>query len=195
MRPRRRAAAIRPDRGTRIPTIIRVLAAALLAAGALAVAACGSDEGTGGASSAADRQREARNAALRYAQCMREHGVDVPDPTFEGGAVTQSGPEGKVSRAKLQEAARACRKYQRDADGPRISDEEQKEFKDAALANARCMREHGITNFPDPTFPGNGEAEIKAPEGAFDPNDPDFKAAEKACRDTLPQKPSAETTP
>jgi hypothetical protein len=196
MRTRRRAAAIRPDRVMRTPTIIRVLAAGLLAAGALAVAACGSDDGTGGASSTADRQREARNAALRYARCMREHGVDVPDPTFQGGGINQTGPEEKVPKAKLQEAEQACEKYTKDVDdGPKLSEEQQEEFKDAALANARCMREHGIENFPDPTFSGDGEAEIKAPEGAFDPNDPDFKEAEKACKDTMPKPPSQETAP
>ena len=44
----------------------------------------------------------------------------------------------------------------KEAEPPKLSDEEQEEFKEAALANARCMREHGIENFPDPTFGEDG---------------------------------------
>jgi hypothetical protein len=140
-------------------------------------------------------EREAREAALNYARCMREHGVDVPDPTFDGGGINQTGPEEKVPKAKLQEAERACRKYApQEREGPQLSEEEEQEFRDAALANARCMREHGIENFPDPTFPGSGEAQIRAPEGAFDPNNPDFKEAQDACKDTMP-KVDEEATP
>ena len=42
------------------------------------------------------------------------------------------------------------------------------------------MREHGI-DFPDPTFSADGGAQIKLERGKVDPEDPDFKAAEKAC--------------
>jgi hypothetical protein len=178
----------------RTPTIIRLLVAALLAAGVLTVAACGGDNTTGGNASGADRESEAREAALNYAQCMREHGVDMPDPTFEGGGIRQTGPEEQVPKAKLQDAENACKKYldSMEPDEP-PSEEEQQEFREAALANARCMREHGIENFPDPTFGENGEAEIRINKGSgIDPEDPDFKAAEKACQDTLPQRESEE---
>jgi hypothetical protein len=181
----------------RNPTIIRVLVAAMLAAGTLAVAACGGDDGTGGAS-ATDRQSEARDAALKYAQCMREHGVDVPDPTFEGGGILQRGTEKEdnVPRAKVREAEEACRKYLEAIEPPKLSEEQQQEFRDAALANARCMREHGIKNFPDPTFGENGESRIRIGRGdGIDPEDPDFKAAERACRDTLPDAPAGESSP
>jgi hypothetical protein len=177
-------------------TTIRPLAAALLAACALVVAACGDDDG-GGAASAADRESEAREAALEYAQCMREHGVDVPDPKFEsGGGMTQLGPEEPVPKSKLEEAERACRKYLEEVEPPELSEEEQEEFREAALANARCMREHGIENFPDPTFGEDGGAEIRiGPGTGLDPNDPDFQEAQEACQDTLPQRPSEETAP
>jgi hypothetical protein len=174
-------------------TITRPLAATLLTASALAVAACGDDGG--GAASAADRQRDARDAALKYAQCMREQGVDMPDPTFEGDRTNQTGPDEDLPPAKLREAEQACGKYRKEDDGPRLSDEQQQEFKDAALANARCMREQGIENFPDPTFPDDGEAMIEAPEGAFDPDDPDFKEAQEACGDTMPKPPSEGSAP
>ena len=182
----------------RTSTIIPLLVAALLAAGALAVAACGGDDTGGGNASAADREREARNAALNYARCMREHGVDMPDPTFEDGGTLQRGPmkEDNVPRSKVREAENACRKYMEDAEPPKLSDEEQQEFKEAALANARCMREHGIESFPDPQFGENGEARIRIDKGdGVDPDDPDFKAAQEACKETMPKPPSEESSP
>jgi hypothetical protein len=49
------------------------------------------------------------------------------------------------------------------------------------LAFSRCMRAHGITNFPDPTFGGGGgQLRIDKPSG-IDPNSPAFQAAQKAC--------------
>jgi hypothetical protein len=180
----------------RTHTPIRLLAAALLAAGALAVGACGGDDGAGGATSAADRQREAREAALNYARCMREHGVDVPDPSFEGDGIKQSGPTEDVPRAKVDDAENACKKYMEDIEPPNLSDEQQEEFKKAALANARCMREHGIENFPDPTFGEDGRATIRIDKNSgIDEDDPDFKKAQEACKGTLPKKPAEESAP
>jgi hypothetical protein len=67
---------------------------------------------------------------------------------------------------------------------------------DAALAYARCMREHGISDFPDPK-PGEGidiDAGIDA--GAhpdLDPNNPQFQAANEACGGLFPDKPNTNT--
>jgi hypothetical protein len=181
------------DGGMRTHPIIRPLAAALLAACALAVAACGGDDPAGGASSAADRDNEARDAQLEYARCMRDHGIDMPDPTFDGdGRSLQTGPDPAdlkdLKRGKFREAEQACKKYLEAIEPPKLSEEQQQEFRDAALANARCMREHGIENFPDPTFGENGEARIKAgPGSGIDPEDPDFREAMEACKDTMPK--------
>jgi hypothetical protein len=174
-----------------VAAIAGVIALAL----ALVVAACGG--GDGGGKSAADRQRDAQDAALKYAQCMREHGVDVPDPNFEGGGgFTQMGPDEDVPPAKAREAEQACRKYLKDIEPPEMSEEEKEEFREAALANARCMREHGVENFPDPTFGEDGLAELRLDRSSgIDPNDPDFKEAQEACQETLPQRPSEETAP
>jgi hypothetical protein len=181
----------------RTSTIIRLLVAALLAAGVLAVAACGGDDTADGNTSAADREQDERDAALNYARCMREHGVDMPDPTFENGGTLQRGPtkEDNLPRSKVREAENACRKYMEDVEPPKLSEEQQQEFREQALANARCMREHGIENFPDPQFGENGEARIRIDKGdGVDPEDPDFKAAQEACRDTM-KPPSEESSP
>jgi hypothetical protein len=168
-------------------TLIRPLAAVLLAAGALTVTACG-DEEAGGASSARDRESQARDAMLAHARCMRDHGIDVPDPQFDGGRVLQRGPDEGASPDKVSEAEEACRKHLEEIEPPELSEEQQQEMREAALAHARCMREHGIEDFPDPTFGEDGGAQIRIDKGAgLDPEDPEFKAAENACRDELPE--------
>jgi hypothetical protein len=169
-------------------TLIRPLAATVLAAAALAATACGEEAAGGSSSNSGDRRTEAREAMLAYAKCMRENGVDMPDPQFDGGRVMQRGPDGKVPREKLRKAEEACREHMEKIEPPELSDEQQQEMKDAALAHARCMREQGIENFPDPTFDEDGGAQIRiGPGTGLDPEDPDFQAAEEACRDELPE--------
>jgi len=46
-----------------------------------------------------------------------------------------------------------------------------------ALAYARCMRSHGITDFPDP----NSQGGFSAPNG-MNPNTPQYAAANNACK-------------
>jgi hypothetical protein len=53
------------------------------------------------------------------------------------------------------------------------------------LAYARCVRSHGVSDFPDPTtLPGGGVAfQIDAGPGSdLNHNDPAFKSANQACR-------------
>lgn len=50
---------------------------------------------------------------LAYAKCMRDHGIDMPDPKFEGGGVTMQmgSPEGPgPDQGKLEAAEKACQK-------------------------------------------------------------------------------------
>jgi hypothetical protein len=161
------------------------LAAVLLTGSALALAACGTDEG-GAAAADDDPQQKAQDAALAYSRCMRDHGVDVPDPEPGERGIRLMAPKG-VAPEKMKAADEACRKHLEDIKPPELSEEQQKELQEAALAHARCMREHGI-DMPDPTFGSSGEARIRiGPGSGVDPDDPEFKEAEEACRDKLPQ--------
>jgi hypothetical protein len=55
----------------------------------------------------------------------------------------------------------------------------------SALAYSRCMRSHGVADFPDPN--SNGDVALNAGPGSdLDFNDPRFKAAEGACRQLEP---------
>jgi hypothetical protein len=171
----------------RTHTIIRALFATALAAGALALTACGSEGEASGSGGKSDRE-EARDAALEYAQCMREHGVDMPDPQFQGGGIMQRGPDEHTPRATVEKADEACKEIrERMEPSEPPSEAEQKKMREAALAHARCMREHGITKFPDPTFGANGEMTVKIDKrSGIDPNDPDFKEAQEACAKLMP---------
>ncbi len=163
----------------------RSVTALIAAAASSFVVACGGEKETS-TQPAADKNKQ---AMLDYARCMRENGIDMPDPKFEGGRVTQriGGPGRKINPDDMRTAEKACAKYQAAIKPPELSDEEAAEFKQAALENARCMREHGVEKFPDPTFDENGGAQIRMSKGmGIDPEDPAFKKAMKACEDKMP---------
>jgi hypothetical protein len=51
-------------------------------------------------------------------------------------------------------------------------------------AYSRCMRENGVSKFPDPD--GQGRLSIQGGPG-LDPNSPQFQAAERACEKYMPR--------
>jgi hypothetical protein len=166
---------------------IRILLAALAATALLA--ACGGDP----QKPSAEQQAAVRKAMLAYAACMRKHGVPMQDPTFtaDGGVqMTGGGPDQKnVSPATQRAAQKACEHYQKQikptgADSP----ERQAEFRQKALALSRCMRAHGVPNFPDPEFGDNGRIGIKmSKENGVDPHDPAFQRAQRECAQYEPK--------
>jgi hypothetical protein len=172
----------------RIHSIIRLLAATTLAAGAITLVACGGEEPASGSGGKSDRET-ARNAALEFAKCMRENGVDMPDPQFEGGGILQRGPDAKTPKATLEKAEEACKEIRESMEPSEPpSEEQQKEMREAALAHAKCMREHGIENFPDPTFSADGGMQVRIDKkSGIDPQDQDFQEAQEACQDEMPR--------
>ena len=163
----------------------RLLLAAVAATASLVVA-CGADETPTSAGPAGAKDSE-RQALLDYARCMRENGIDMPDPKFEGGRVTMraGGPGSNTNPDVMRKAQKACAKYQEAIKPPELSDAEAAENKKAALANAKCMRENGVPDFPDPQFDENGGAQIRITK-ALDPEGPAFKKAIEACEGTMP---------
>jgi hypothetical protein len=147
-----------------------------LAAASLAFAACGGD---GSTASADDDRAEFREAALDFAECMRENGVDMPDPGRDGGIILQAGPESGNDPATVERAQKACQEHLEKARPPELSEEDQREMRERALDFARCMREHGI-DVPDPTFGDGGAMRQRMPEG-ISPEDPRFEEAQEAC--------------
>jgi hypothetical protein len=134
-------------------------------------------QGTGGGSGSASK--DPQQAALEFAKCMREHGVDMPDPEVDSKGrirVTVRAGRGQADPKKLEAAQRACGHLMGGGgEGPGKLDPK---AQDAMLAFARCMREHGI-DMPDPT--GNGLLFNSKRGQGPDPSSSKFKEAERAC--------------
>jgi hypothetical protein len=167
-------------------------AAALSAcAAALTMAACG-----GSTPSSADQDAKREQAQLKFARCMRSHGVNVPDPKPgpDGGPgnVRVGGPGGKdgPSPQVFERADAACRKYIQ-AVMPKLSPAQQAELRDQALKFSQCMRKHGVP-MSDPQVSNGGlRISIKGGPGrkGINPDSPAFKDAQEACKAFQPKKP------
>ena len=64
-------------------------------------------------------------------------------------------------------------------------------FVSKAYEYSACMRDHGVTNFPDPKVSHNGNGQQIAIR-AVGPNTPGFKTAAKACNGILPMPSNAD---
>jgi hypothetical protein len=49
-----------------------------------------------------------RDRQLKFAQCMRRHGIDMPDPKPDGGITIRMG---KAGGDRVEKAMRACRQF------------------------------------------------------------------------------------
>ena len=177
----------RPPRRRWRPYLAALVAVLALA---LAVAACGGDKGDGVASlgdgkatattSPGNSGKDLKQLALAYARCMRQHGINMPDPKFDAaGRVAQQLPQGVGPDApRFKAADQACKQYAPSGAPERIDPQVQQQM----LAYARCMRQHGI-NIPDPK-PGEGIG-VDGSTGV-NPEDPRFKAADQACEQYAP---------
>jgi hypothetical protein len=125
----------------------------------LGLAACGggSDGSSGGGASDTSSSEDPQDQAVKFAQCMRDHGVDMPDPeTDDNGRVRLrvGGSGEKIDKDKVDAAMEACKKYNPIGDSGRLNDlQNDPEFQEAQLRWAQCMRDHGV-DVPDP---GSGE--------------------------------------
>jgi hypothetical protein len=146
--------------------------AAAVAGVALLSAACG-----GGSSALTASQRSAKD--LAYAQCMRSHGEPAwPDPTSQGNFII-SGID--LASSQYQSANNACKSLLPSGFGQLPAAQQQRAIA-TGLKLAKCMRAHGIPNFPDPTQNGSGVSITFPPGTGIDPNSPQVRAAQKACR-------------
>lgn len=161
----------------------RLLAAPRLIAMVALISACGSsapaETGSGGNNSAANAQQ-----AVRFAKCMRDNGVsDFPDPGASGkftidGIVNGSSLD--LSTPAFKQAMSACKDLEPAGfTGSKRSSQEQH----AALKFAKCMRENGLPDFPDPTPNGPliDTSRIPSAAGRGARSIPGFRAAASKC--------------
>ncbi|GAA4224056.1 hypothetical protein FHR32_003032 [Streptosporangium album] len=155
--------------------------AALPLALTLALTGCGSDDAGGGTVASAGGEKKGDSGSspaksmnpdemgVKFAQCMRENGVDMEDPE-----------PGKGSRltlkkgAESEKALEACREYNPQENGSAKADPKAEEN---GRKFAQCMRENGLEEFPDPQ-PGQRGIRVDRKIG----EDPDFAKAQKNCQ-------------
>ncbi len=99
-----------------------------------------------------------QDAALAYAGCMRENGIDMPDPVVtddgEGRvSISQGASDRNGSKEEFLEAEEECRHFMEAAMPTEDREPLSAEDMDKMLAFAQCMREHGIP-MDDPSADG-----------------------------------------
>lgn len=155
------------------------------AEGTLGSGGSGPSTATGGTGQARLRiAGGSRKQALKFAQCMRAHGVpNFPDPGSDGSFSFSGNPK---QMAGFQTASIACRKLLPAGKPP--SPAQQAAMRRQALEFSSCMRSHGFPQFPDPTF-SDGGIQIRLNRNAgLDPSSPAFQRAQQACRSFMPGK-------
>lgn len=165
------------------PKGFTVLIASVVIVCAMAIAACGASNSP---SVSAASGRSNSSEQLAFAKCMRSHGVpNFPDP----GGVTPSGPTRAVFGIALpttidvnspafKSAMKPCLKILTGA-APKSGVSEARRL--AALKYSQCMRNHGVTNYPDPTFIGVAEQEKPLSAYGIDAQSPAVIRAQEAC--------------
>ncbi len=119
--------------------------------------------------------------ALKWAQCMREQGVEVPDPDPATGRVeVRFGPG--TDQAKVQGAMETCKEFQPFGEGGPGGNPQQLE---AQRKFAQCMRDNGVPSFPDPQQAGMIRIDPSTGQ------DPDFPAAQEKCQPLMQAGPGS----
>jgi hypothetical protein len=149
----------------RVGTAATAIATAVLAL--LAVACGGSDspDATGRGSPG----NSASASAVAYSACMRSHGVpNYPDPGSDGNLPKGNAQAFGVSDSQYQAAERACRHLLPNSDTTSTASLTQcletgdcphavvQRALTEGLRFARCMRNRGVPNWPDPTVDSMG---------------------------------------
>jgi hypothetical protein len=132
---------------------LRLVALVALVSIAVLASACGSS--TPGATNSTANSTASHDQAVTFSQCMRNNGMsNFPDPSASGqftidGIANGSGIN--TNSPAFQQALSACKSLEPSGfTGTQRTPQQQA----AALKFAQCMRNNGISNFPDPSPDG-----------------------------------------
>jgi hypothetical protein len=153
---------ITASRRTRLGGLAAMLVVPVLLLGLAACAPAAENGVDPGAESGANTMTQAE-WQLKYAECMRAEGIDMPDPGAGGGVVMQSGgvdigPADQKCKAELGDMPPASAE-ERDA-----ADQESLEW---GRGIADCYRENGF-DMPDPKLGEDLQFPADAPESVQD---------------------------
>jgi len=165
-------------------------AAAIIATAAmpLLTAACGGNPSSAGGSPNAGGSATSQQA-LAYSACMRSHGVPkYPDPgssdELRSGLPKVSLRQLGVSSSQYQAAQGACAHLL--PNGGQMSQAQSQQDLRAMLGFARCMRSHGVPNWPDPTNGPAGWGFNLLHANGFDPSSRQIEQKMTECSRRLP---------
>jgi hypothetical protein len=149
------------------------------------LAGCSTSGGSAGATTTTSGQQAAAAVWRELVRCARANGMpNLPDPQIDSNG-RASFPNG--TPAPPASVRRACQSiYDRLPASARGDEQRPPVDLQALLRYARCMREHGVTDFPDPDAEGNFSAQPGSTN--LNPNSPSFQRAEQACRQLDPNK-------
>jgi len=194
------------DRSRRTPLLAAVLASTILAAGCgggspgPAPATSGRSTGSPatvaggtGAGLGSNAPRAYAREPLAFSKCMRANGVpNFPDLSSTGMRIAASGQTISINGVSINAPAftaarQKCERYMQDTSAiPTPARSAQKQQQD--LEFARCMRSHGIPNFPDPgTSSSEGDQTVHL--DGINLSAPAFQAAAKKCGGFNPKGP------
>ena len=126
--------------------------------------------------------------ALAFARCMRSHGVrNWPDPNSSGVFPKRTPQQLGVSISQYQAATHACGHLLPNGALPSGAQPTQAELRTMerdALEFARCMRSHGVPNWPDYTLRG-GIPIFDLHGTSIAPNSPQIVAKQLGCMSLL----------
>jgi hypothetical protein len=159
---------------------VSVAAAAIIAAAGLA-AACG-----GAPASDVAQLGATTTQPLAFSHCMRSKGVsNFPDPS-SSGVWPKSEVELAAGNPRFQAATEACGHLLPDG-GPGVSPSPAvvQQIQIDMAKFARCMRSHGVPNWPDPTL-DRGRAIFDPEAAGVDTNSPQIGAKLHDCERVFP---------
>jgi hypothetical protein len=179
IRPHRRAGR-RPAR-----TAAAIIATAVLALLAAACSHSPSSTGSGRSPNAGASANSQQNGMLAFSRCMRSHGVpDFPDPNSSGALPKSQLAQLTASNPQFPAAHRVCGRLLPNGGQPTQA-QVQQAWND--MRNfARCMRSHGVPNWPDPapTSQQDQRPFFHTPD-SIDPNAPQITTRIRACQHVL----------
>ncbi|MEV8390470.1 MULTISPECIES: hypothetical protein [unclassified Streptomyces] len=164
-----------------------LLPVSLLLTGVLVSGCSGGSGAASGGEASSDSSPTADSAfdqALAFAACMRAEGVPAfPDPQQADGGVRMEAGGVDTDSPEFQGAMEACRDKAPQAEGQGQGGEPLDPAKVAAWA--RCIRDNGVPDFPDPEING-GQMALDFGGAGLSMADPAFQQARSACQDAWP---------
>lgn len=158
------------------------------------VVAAGDEAGQPAEEAETETEITQEEALLAFAQCMRENGADMEDPTVDADGNLVFGRFGGQEPGQVSDEDREARGAAREACSAELEgaalgfrEVDQTALQDNLLAFAQCMRDNGYEEMEDPDFTafGAGGEGGGGPFGDIDASDPEFNAAQDACSDII----------